>query len=51
VAVGRYFAAHSPTERALLQTAVIFIDEGDVRRVISGRRANRKETKQWLASG
>lgn len=30
--------------------AVIFLDEGEVRRIISARRANRKETKQWLES-
>ena len=30
--------------------AVIFADEGDTRRIIPARRANRKECKQWLAS-
>jgi uncharacterized DUF497 family protein len=30
--------------------AVIFFDDGDVRRIVSARRANRKETQQWLAS-
>ena len=30
--------------------AVIFVDEGDTRRIIPARRANRKECKQWLAS-
>ncbi len=30
---------------------LIFVDEGDVRRIISARRANRRETKRWLASG
>lgn len=30
--------------------AVVFLDEGDVKRIISARRANRKETKQWLES-
>jgi uncharacterized protein len=30
--------------------AAIFVDDGNVRRIISARRANRKETKQWLAS-
>lgn len=29
---------------------VIFVDEGDTRRIIPARRANRKECKQWLAS-
>ena len=29
---------------------VIFVDDGDVRRIISARPANRKERKEWLGS-
>ena len=29
---------------------VIFADEGEIRRIISARRANQKERQQWLAS-
>jgi uncharacterized DUF497 family protein len=30
--------------------AVISIGRSEVRRIVSARRANRKETKQWLGS-
>lgn len=30
--------------------AVVFVDSGEIRRIISARRASRKERREWLES-